>query len=576
MRNVSRVYPTDHHVSSFFADSLMNTIPWDYYTEGRAALGHTFKPAAAEARQVLEKVLREEPTHEGAIHLYIHLLEAGDEAGLAQPFAEELARLAPGASHLVHMPSHTFMHTGHWDDAAAVNAAATYDAPRPGGPGSDNVYPLHNREFLVWALRIEGRSAEALSEARKLTAIAQPCAVDHVHCSIPGCHRADSEDPLAGRRYQRFSAAWPLTVALLGDQPELTELEAAPPPVLLEYHTAMWHFAIGMVNTRLAAAASRRRFSSGPDVQMHLDRAESARQQMSLACGSADLIGDSEDSYSHPVVDLCSIAKAVLGDAVTAAVLQSADEHGEGGSASAEAASAESLSALRAASLLEDRLEYDEPPTQFFPSRHFLGAALLRAASSDGTHTRHTNVRTALVQEAVGTYEQALVDFPGNGWALHGLTAALEAGGVASIRKVAGAANTAAAARIAEDRAWERADVVLVDSATIDLPARRASHAPASTYNNAGTSGGGSSREDEGSLLGSIVKVLFWVGVMGGVVFLMAQKGSRKREREVRAYERESGWRGAAQRIVTTVTPPFGEEAKRAKRDEHGELDRLI
>ena len=56
------------------------------------ALGHTFKPAATEARQVLEKVLREEPTHEGAIHLYIHLLEAGDEAGLAQPFAEQLAR----------------------------------------------------------------------------------------------------------------------------------------------------------------------------------------------------------------------------------------------------------------------------------------------------------------------------------------------------------------------------------------------------------------------------------------------------------------------------------------------------
>ena len=48
------------------------------------------------------------------------------------------------------------------------------------------------------------------------------------------------------------------------------------PPVSLEYHTAMHFFAVGMVNARLAAAASRRRFSSAPDVQMHRDRAEAA------------------------------------------------------------------------------------------------------------------------------------------------------------------------------------------------------------------------------------------------------------------------------------------------------------
>jgi hypothetical protein len=75
--------------------------------EGRAALGQTLKPHAAEARGVLERVLRAEPAHEGAIHLYIHLLEAGAEATQALPYAERLAALAPGASHLVHMPSHT-------------------------------------------------------------------------------------------------------------------------------------------------------------------------------------------------------------------------------------------------------------------------------------------------------------------------------------------------------------------------------------------------------------------------------------------------------------------------------------
>ena len=38
---------------------------------------------------------------QSGIHQYIHLLEAGDEAGRAQPFAEKLAQLAPAASHLV-------------------------------------------------------------------------------------------------------------------------------------------------------------------------------------------------------------------------------------------------------------------------------------------------------------------------------------------------------------------------------------------------------------------------------------------------------------------------------------------
>ena len=65
MRNVSHMFPSDHHIASFFADALMNTMPWDYYVEGRAAVGHRLRPAAAEARDVLERLLQAEPTHEG-------------------------------------------------------------------------------------------------------------------------------------------------------------------------------------------------------------------------------------------------------------------------------------------------------------------------------------------------------------------------------------------------------------------------------------------------------------------------------------------------------------------------------
>jgi hypothetical protein len=82
---------------------------------------------------------------------------------------------------------------------------------------------------------------------------------------------------------------------------------------------------------------------------------------------------------------------------------------------------------------------YDEPPTQFFPSRHFLGAALLRYGSMAVAGQPTSRRSSGYVQEAVGVYEQALQDYPNNGWALHGLAAAFEAGGVASIRKIAAA-----------------------------------------------------------------------------------------------------------------------------------------
>ena len=76
--------------------------------------------------------------------MFIHLLEASTDNDKAEPFADRLGQLAPGASHLVHMPSHTYMHTGQWARAAAANAAAVATDE------ADHVYPLHNAEFEVW------------------------------------------------------------------------------------------------------------------------------------------------------------------------------------------------------------------------------------------------------------------------------------------------------------------------------------------------------------------------------------------------------------------------------------------
>jgi len=96
------------------------------------------KPALA----MLEAVLKQRPDDTGAIHYYIHGTEFDERAEDALPYADRLGELAPAASHLVHMPAHTFFRAGRYADAAVVNAEAiqadidwTRDGGEPAVPG---------------------------------------------------------------------------------------------------------------------------------------------------------------------------------------------------------------------------------------------------------------------------------------------------------------------------------------------------------------------------------------------------------------------------------------------------------
>ena len=123
----------------------------------------------------------------------------------------------------------------------------------------------------------------------------------------------------------------------------------------------MWHFAVGSVHARLASAATRRRFTPLPDVTMHRERAEQERQQLSAACNQMTAeSGDVEETYSHPIVSLCTITVAILSDLVTSATLDAtAEQFGAASRANEAAVDAErlSLQGLRDAIGLEDLLE---------------------------------------------------------------------------------------------------------------------------------------------------------------------------------------------------------------------------
>ncbi len=69
-------------------------------------------------------MLKRQPDHAGAIHLYIHAVEASPNPGRAEAYADKLAALMPGAGHIVHMPAHIYLRTGRYRDASVANQHA--------------------------------------------------------------------------------------------------------------------------------------------------------------------------------------------------------------------------------------------------------------------------------------------------------------------------------------------------------------------------------------------------------------------------------------------------------------------
>ena len=73
-------FPKDADVGALYAESLMNLRPWDLWTaDGKPQPGTRDRPAT------LEAVLKLNPDHPLALHLYIHALEASPDPGKATP-----------------------------------------------------------------------------------------------------------------------------------------------------------------------------------------------------------------------------------------------------------------------------------------------------------------------------------------------------------------------------------------------------------------------------------------------------------------------------------------------------------
>jgi tetratricopeptide (TPR) repeat protein len=151
---------------------------------------------ATEAIALIEPILRASPDNTGAIHYYIHATEFAGKPILALSYAEKLQRLAPKASHLVHMAAHTYFHVGRYQDAAVINAfALKVDADhltdtRTPGPVSTADYYEHNLQFGMAGALMSGDRTLALKFA------------DHLHRAYP--QSAFAKDEMSEPEYRRF------------------------------------------------------------------------------------------------------------------------------------------------------------------------------------------------------------------------------------------------------------------------------------------------------------------------------------------------------------------------------------
>jgi len=154
MQRVSEQYPDDLEIGTLYADAL-------FLLEPRRGLRDVNDPNVKRLHDALERVLSRDVRHPGACHLYVHATESTVNPGRAEACAEFLGRSIPGASHINHMPSHTWNEVGRWGDSVRANLDAWHSDLKASVGEGFAIYPEHNLHMLLYAASYDGQGAIA-------------------------------------------------------------------------------------------------------------------------------------------------------------------------------------------------------------------------------------------------------------------------------------------------------------------------------------------------------------------------------------------------------------------------------
>jgi tetratricopeptide (TPR) repeat protein len=353
MAKVAEQFPDDEQIATLYAEAVMDLSPWDYWKPG----GHEPNPQSAPIVPTLERVLVRNPDHPGAIHFYIHAVEASDRPERAEPYADRLRGAIPGAGHLVHMPSHIYYRVGRYLDALEDNKTAVKvdekylaDTNAPMGVYRLGYYP-HNVHFVMASAQMAGDGQTVIAAAEKLGQL------------IP------DEAARAIAMVQPVKAA-PYFAHAQFSTPEAI-LALPDPGDAIPYVKAMWLYARGVAQ---------------------------ARRNPASAAATAAAIETLERTADFKLLKESNVpAQQVLQIARTIVLARAAQAKGDYGAA---------VAAFEQASELQDALPYTEPPYWYYPIRQSLAAALLQAGRAS---------------EAEQQFQRALRRAPSNAWSYYGL-----------------------------------------------------------------------------------------------------------------------------------------------------------
>src|SRR3984885_11284148 len=324
MRQVSAEFPDDPDAATLFAESGMNLHPWGlWHIDGTPEAG------TDEIVSTLESVMKRDPNHLGAIHYYIHAVEASANPERALAGANTLAALAPAAGHIVHMPAHVYIRTGDYEAAVKTNEqAASVDRAYLKATGAQGIYPMmyysHNLHFIAMCGAMNGNYAESRRNADLLVENVGPHVKD-----IPPLEGFMTIPVAVEIRFHHWNEI----------------LKMPQPDATMKTATVFWHFARGM------ALAGTGKVTDAETEYKIVSDAEAATPP--------DVIF--QMPINNKAKDIMKIAKDVLGAKIAAA---KKDNSG-------------AIVMLREAVAIQDTLKYGEPPDWFFPVRESLGATLL-------------------------------------------------------------------------------------------------------------------------------------------------------------------------------------------------------
>ncbi len=159
MRKLHERFPDDLDAATLYAEAL-------FLLEPRRGTRDINDPNVQRLHKQLEEILSVDIKHPGACHLYIHATESTIEPGKAEACAEFIGSSIPGASHINHMPSHTWNEIGRWGDSVRANLQAWHsDLKSEVGEGFA-IYPSHNLHMLLFAASMDGQGAIAMQAGR--------------------------------------------------------------------------------------------------------------------------------------------------------------------------------------------------------------------------------------------------------------------------------------------------------------------------------------------------------------------------------------------------------------------------